>query len=308
MFAAWDAGVAIGRWIMTAIEFRPGSREWRSNRVWRTRPAPLAAVARTGWHTPLAVAGSAAVLLVLFRSADAGHLGWWVTAAAAVVLAMVSVAAGIGAAYRAGRAAERARWLRLVHDTALQSLEAMALSSDADRDSPAEILTQVRASARREAAALRGNLAELTGTERTRAGTLVGALTDVAAALPAGSPRVELVGGEPAPTLSAAGRNVLRDAARAALGNAVRHAAANRVVVRIAESGAGVAVVVRDDGRGFDPARTVPGFGIRQSITARIREAGGTATVESTPGRGTRVRLWVPAAVTTRRPRRPPRR
>jgi signal transduction histidine kinase len=136
----------------------------------------------------------------------------------------------------------------------------------------------------------------------------VGALADVAAALPAGAPRVELVGDEPAPTLSAAGRDVLRDATRAALGNAVRHAAANRVVVRIAESGAGVAVVVRDDGRGFDPARTTPGFGIRQSITARIREAGGTATVESTPGRGTRVRLWVPAAVTTSHRRRPPRR
>lgn len=289
---------------MTAVEFRPGSREWRSNRVWPTRPAPLAAVARTGWHTPLAAAGSAAVLLVLSRSADAGHLGWWVAAAAAVVLAMVSVAARIGAAYRAGRAAERARWLRLVHDTALQSLEAMALSSDADRNSPAEILTQVRASARREAAALRGNLAELTASGGPGAGSLVTALDDVVAALPAGSPRVELVGGEPAPTLNPARRDVLRDATRAALGNAVRHAAANRVVVRIAEAGTGVAVVIRDDGRGFDPGRTAPGFGIQQSITARIREAGGTATVESTPGCGTRVRLWVPAAVTTRRLRR----
>jgi signal transduction histidine kinase len=183
----------------------------------------------------------------------------------------------------------------------------MALASDADRDSPAGTLSRVRAAARREAAALRGNLAELTGAPGSGAGTLVRALDDVVGALPAGSPRVELVGGEPTPMLNPAARDVLRDATRAALGNAVRHAAANRVVVRIAESGAGVAVVVRDDGHGFDAGRTAPGFGIQQSITARIREAGGTATVESTPGRGTRVRLWVPA-VATRRLRRPPRR
>ena len=236
------------------------------------------------------------LLLALIPLPLTGHRGWWAAdAATAVVLAVAAIAAWIRAAYRAGRAAERARWLRLVHDTVLQSLEAMALASDADRNSPAEMLSRVRAAARREAAALRGNLAKLTAAGGPGAGSLVRALNDVVAALPAGSPRVELVGSEPAATLNPAGRDVLRDATRAALGNAVRHAAANRVVVRIAGSGTGVAVVIRDDGRGFDPGRTAPGFGIQQSITARIREAGGTATVESTPGRGTRVRLWVPA-------------
>jgi signal transduction histidine kinase len=244
--------------------------------------------------------------------ANAGHPGWWAAAIAGAGLAAAAVRGR--AAYRAGRAAEQARWLCLLHDTALQSLEAMALGSEADRDAPAEALTRLRAAARREAVALRGNLAELTGVGRSAECSLAGALADVVGALPAGSPRVELVGDEPAPALTLTGREVLRDATRAALGNAVRHAAASRVVVRVTESGAGVAVVIRDDGRGFDPARTVPGFGIRQSITARIREAGGTATVESSPGLGTRVRLWVPAGVaapagvTTRYPHRRPRR
>jgi signal transduction histidine kinase len=282
---------------MTAVEYRPGSRGWRPSSV---RPAPDPGRARAGRHAAFA----AGMLFGLPPLPLTGHPGWWAAAATAVILPVVAIAAWIRGAYRAGRAAERARWLRLVHDTALQSLEAMALVSDADRASPAETLNGIRAAARREAAALRGNLAELTAAGGPDAGSLVTALDDVVAALPAGSPRVELVGGEPAPTLNAARRDVLRDATRAALGNAVRHAAANRVVVRIAEAGTGVAVVIRDDGHGFDPGRTAPGFGIQQSITARIREAGGTATVESTPGRGTRVRLWVPAAVTTRRLRR----
>jgi signal transduction histidine kinase len=240
-----------------------------------------------------------------------GHPGWWAAAAAGAGLAAIATRAR--AAYRAGRAAEQARWLRLLHDTALQSLEAMALPSEADLAAPAEALTRLRAAARREAATLRGNLAELTGAGRAGGGSLAGALADVVSALPAGSPRVEVVGDGPA-ALTPASRDVLRDATRAALGNAVRHAAASRVVVRVVESGAGVAVVVRDDGRGFDPTRTVAGFGIRQSIAARIQEAGGTATVESSPGRGTRVRLWVPAeittpvGVTTTRPRPRPRR
>ncbi|MEV6343715.1 ATP-binding protein [Actinoplanes sp. NPDC051851] len=276
---------------------------------------------------------------------------WWAAVALAIAVAAVRVGAAyragrVRAAYRAGRAAEQAHWLRLLHDTALQSLEAMALDCDSDRDAPAEALRRVRASARREALILRGNLA-LLATPRPRGtraappgpwpgggpegpwpgggpdglwpgggpdglwpgggpdgpqvpGTLVGALSAVAGDLPVDGPRVEVVGVEPAVALSDAGRDVLRDAARAALGNAVRHAGAGRIVVRVAESAGGVAVVVRDDGRGFDPRCTEPGFGIRQSITERVREAGGTATVESAPGRGTRVRLWIPERATTR--------
>jgi signal transduction histidine kinase len=53
-------------------------------------------------------------------------------------------------------------------------------------------------------------------------------------------------------------------------------------------------VSVLDHGAGFDPARTPPGMGLRESITRRLADAGGAATVQSAPGEGTYVELTVP--------------
>lgn len=49
-----------------------------------------------------------------------------------------------------------------------------------------------------------------------------------------------------------------------------------------------VEVTVTDDGCGFDPDAE-RGFGISQSITARLQEVGGGALIRSRPGRGTTV-------------------
>lgn len=76
--------------------------------------------------------------------------------------------------------------------------------------------------------------------------------------------------------------------------NALKHAggpAATRVVA--AATSDTVTVTISDDGVGFD-STTAPGFGIEHSIRRRITEAGGDAEIESTPGRGTVVRLQVP--------------
>lgn len=55
-------------------------------------------------------------------------------------------------------------------------------------------------------------------------------------------------------------------------------------------------VEVVDTGRGFDPERAPVGrLGVRVSIRERVTSAGGTATVTSAPGRGTRIRLAWPA-------------
>jgi signal transduction histidine kinase len=53
-------------------------------------------------------------------------------------------------------------------------------------------------------------------------------------------------------------------------------------------------VTTRDHGTGFSPDARPSGFGIGESIKARLAEVGGTASVESAPGSGTRVTLWVP--------------
>jgi signal transduction histidine kinase len=53
-----------------------------------------------------------------------------------------------------------------------------------------------------------------------------------------------------------------------------------------------VSVAVRDRGKGFDP-EAVPGDrkGVAESIRGRMSRHGGTATVQSAPGEGTKVTL-----------------
>jgi signal transduction histidine kinase len=85
-----------------------------------------------------------------------------------------------------------------------------------------------------------------------------------------------------------------------ALTNVRKHAAAQRVVVRIERADGAIAVTVEDDGRGFDPVGREdpsdwPHFG-RETIRQRAAAIGGTATWDSAPGRGTRVRVTVPTS------------
>jgi signal transduction histidine kinase len=302
---------------MTAVGFAPEKR--LRNGLIRSdvdRPEPRTSTRPAGSALLAAqsVVVAATPLVLWLVPAGPTRSAWWIAVLAAVGIAATVHARARTAAYRAGRAAERARCLRSLHDTALQSLETMALAGAADRLAPAETLTQVRGTARRQAALLRLSLGELAGGGSTagpddrRPRSLADALTELIGEVPVDGPRVELVAGADLPQPAPWQRDCLRDATREALGNVVKHAGAHRVVVRIAAARDGVEVIVRDDGRGFDPADTMPGFGTRQSITARVREAGGEAAIESWPGRGTRVRLWMPGRLTTTPRRRRPRR
>ncbi|MFI1917913.1 sensor histidine kinase [Nocardia sp. NPDC020380] len=82
-------------------------------------------------------------------------------------------------------------------------------------------------------------------------------------------------------------------AAREALTNVDRHAHARAVVVTAAPG----ELVIADDGVGFEGAPGEERYGIRNSIVARMRAAGGDADVVSTPGAGTDVRLSWPVEV-----------
>jgi signal transduction histidine kinase len=81
--------------------------------------------------------------------------------------------------------------------------------------------------------------------------------------------------------------------AQEALHNALRHARAGRIAVRLEENGGGLALSVSDDGVGFDPG--APALRARRlgltSMEERAREIGGRFSIASAPGAGTSVRL-----------------
>ncbi len=96
--------------------------------------------------------------------------------------------------------------------------------------------------------------------------------------------------------------------AQEALANVAKHAQAARVGVTLSYMEHEVALDVRDDGQGFDPARladAVPGngsdaggFGL-VAMRQRIEGLSGTLQVESEPGAGTGISACVPAEAST---------
>jgi Histidine kinase-, DNA gyrase B-, and HSP90-like ATPase len=74
-----------------------------------------------------------------------------------------------------------------------------------------------------------------------------------------------------------------------------QHARASSATVRIAAEDDTVSIEVSDDGRGFDPGTVgTEHFGLR-SMRGRVADLGGRLEVRSTPGRGTVLRVEVPA-------------
>jgi signal transduction histidine kinase len=83
--------------------------------------------------------------------------------------------------------------------------------------------------------------------------------------------------------------------AQEALHNVVKHADARHVQVRLEGAGEGSLILtVQDDGRGFDPAGSFPGHIGLHSMQERAERVGGSVTLESRPGAGTRVLVRVP--------------
>ncbi|HYG58179.1 MAG TPA: GAF domain-containing sensor histidine kinase [Symbiobacteriaceae bacterium] len=80
--------------------------------------------------------------------------------------------------------------------------------------------------------------------------------------------------------------------------NTVKHAKANGLWVRIAREGAHMKVEVQDDGRGFDPDRAEQSRAMGLAgMKERIALAGGTLSIQSAPGSGTRLLASLPLGV-----------
>jgi len=75
--------------------------------------------------------------------------------------------------------------------------------------------------------------------------------------------------------------------------NAIRHSGARTVSVFTMRVPGAVRIVIEDDGHGFDPAAERSGTGLG-NLRLRAAQAGGTLSVESQAGKGTRVTLSLP--------------
>lgn len=204
---------------------------------------------------------------------------------------------------RAGAVEERNRLAREIHDTLAQGLAGIALRLDtADallgggaetgriREAVAEALRITRASleeARRSVLDLRA--APLEGRSL---GEALAALADEADAEDGARVRFEAVGAaRPLPARVEAG---IYRMAQEALHNAVRHAAAATIELRLEVTPDRAVVSVVDDGRGFDVDRVGDGHLGLIGLRERARLLGGETSIVSEPGVGTRVEVAVP--------------
>ncbi|MFF4616048.1 sensor histidine kinase [Nonomuraea jabiensis] len=77
-----------------------------------------------------------------------------------------------------------------------------------------------------------------------------------------------------------------------AVANALKHADAATIEVRLSHAGGRLRATVADDGRGFDPGATAR-RGLA-TLSDRLDALGGGLDLDSSPGKGTRVKAWVP--------------
>jgi len=199
------------------------------------------------------------------------------------------------AQHEAGRLAERQRLAADIHDTLAQGFTSIvmliqAAQADLDGTHPQAIrhLDLAAQTARENLAEARALVAGL--APALEGGTLSDALRRLSQA-----PGVDasfVLSGIPRP-LPMATEVVLLRVCQEALANVRKHAAADSAAVRLGYEQDVVRLEVTDDGTGFDPERVSGGYGLG-GMRARVAEAGGTLTVDSSPGAGTRVSAKVP--------------
>jgi signal transduction histidine kinase len=109
---------------------------------------------------------------------------------------------------------------------------------------------------------------------------------------------VEVVSDGPAVVERREVRVLLTELVRELLFNVVKHAGVGRARVRVGADGGALAVVVEDEGAGFDPGALADGngadggFGL-YSVRGRLELLGGRLDLDAAPGRGTRATIHV---------------
>jgi signal transduction histidine kinase len=199
---------------------------------------------------------------------------------------------------------ERNRLALDLHDVLSQKLFALALAAesadallDDDPEGARAQLERLRRLSQEALEELRYVILELRPPELERDGlaTTLRKHVEVLRRVQEGEPELELeVDGEP-PRDGDRDRELLR-IAQEALQNALRHADAHRVVLRLAAVDGRLVLEVADDGIGFDPDAAMlraRRLGLT-SMEQRARRVGGVLRIDSSAAAGTTVRLEAP--------------
>jgi signal transduction histidine kinase len=191
------------------------------------------------------------------------------------------------------RDAERARLAREVHDAISQHLFALRMIAAGMRradpgDQQAQAIERISEEALRDMQAL---LVELRPASLDGAG-LASALQEICAAyherlgVAVDASLDDVI--VPAPV-----EHALLRITQEACANAVRHGNARELAVSMTRQDGHVELAVRDTGTGFDPAASHVGSGLAH-IRDRVAELGGTVDIDSAPGCGAAIIVWVP--------------
>jgi signal transduction histidine kinase len=181
------------------------------------------------------------------------------------------------------RSAERLSQFRRLHDTVLTTLTAIARGG---LDHNAE---QVRRRCAADAAYVR-----LLITSDPKGSDLADRLAEVAAGATDLGLRIRYSAEPVTASLPADVVVAMSDACREALNNVALHSGTADAWLTVIDEEGVVTVRIVDRGSGFDPDRTCGGFGLNQSVLARMHEVGGRAEIFSLPGDGTCVDLVWP--------------
>jgi len=196
---------------------------------------------------------------------------------------------------------ERNRLARELHDSLTQTLYSLTLQAEAaSRELAAgathqanQQLQTIRRTAQQALGEMRALLFELRPPDLEAEG-LVAALQERLEAVEARSGLVAefIVEGEE--TFPQDVETELYRIAQEALNNVLKHAQAHAITLSLHQANGTIVLEVADDGQGFGmTSQPRSGMGLR-SMEERAAHLGGTLTVRSAPGAGTRVRVEVP--------------
>ncbi len=201
---------------------------------------------------------------------------------------------------------ERQKLARELHDSVSQALygialgvrTARALLEEASQDDPVkaaleEPLSYTSMLAEAGMAEMRALIFELR-PESLEIEGLIAALNKQAAAIQARY-HVQVatcLGSEPQIELDA--KHALYRIAQEAMHNTVKHAKAGKVFLSLLQENGQLAVIVEDDGIGFDPRQEFPGQLGLHSMRERAERLGGTFAIESHSGEGTKITVTLP--------------